>query len=146
ITGPQFRDQVPSDQERREPMGTLRLDVQPSRVAQLYVDGFYLGMLDEVNGELTLEAGARRIEIRAPGYETMALDVKVVPGRAITYRGALVPLEAAAAEPTSRPVEVTPAASKPVYFIPGCYMGNIPPKDAGLPATCDQSRVTTFQR
>jgi hypothetical protein len=30
------------------------------------------------------------------------------------------------------------------YFIPGCYAGNVPPKDAGLPATCDQTRVITI--
>jgi hypothetical protein len=30
------------------------------------------------------------------------------------------------------------------YLIPGCYMGNVPPKEANLPATCDITRAVSF--
>ena len=30
---------------------------------------------------------------------------------------------------------VPPPPPQPVYFIPGCYLGNVPPRDARLPAT-----------
>jgi hypothetical protein len=32
------------------------------------------------------------------------------------------------------------------YIVPGCYIGNVPPQDAGLPASCDLSRTITIQR
>jgi hypothetical protein len=40
-----------------------------------------------------------------------------------------------------------PAAKAPAtfYLIPGCYMGNVPPRDANLPATCDISRAVSVQ-
>ena len=38
-----------------------------------------------------------------------------------------------------------PIARKPFYFIPGCYLGDVPPKDAGLPASCDQSKTVVVK-
>ncbi len=142
---------TPTSAEPREqkPLtGSLRLDVQPGGVVQLYVDGYYVGTADDFNGELELEAGLHKIEIRATGYETLDLDVNIAPHRSITYRGAL---KAAAAPPTPDPpvhtsTEVTPATPTTFYLIPGCYLGNVPPKDAGLPTTCDDSRVITFRQ
>lgn len=133
-------------QEPGRPTGSLWLDLEePSGTAQLYVGGFYIGTTNDVGGELTLEAGAHTIEIRAPGYETIFLNVKIEPGRAITYRGTLQPVGATGtAEPPTRVAEGTPAERKPFYVIPGCYVGDVPPKDAGLPATCDQSRAVTI--
>lgn len=118
--------------------GTLHLEVQPSTGLQFFADGFYVGTSEDLNNTLALEPGPHRVEIRAPGYETASVDVKVDAGRTITYRGALTPAGGKAAEP---PARVEPAAKKPVYFIPGCYLGNVPPKDAGLPATCDLSKA-----
>ena len=132
--------------------GRLRLDVQPSGlVLQYFVDGYFVGSPDDVNGELDLEAGPHRIEIRAPGYETLAFDVKIAAGRSITYRAALKP-EADAAPGTLRvpsdttavaPEHATPATPTTFYYIPGCYIGNVPPEDVALPATCDLSRLIT---
>jgi hypothetical protein len=31
------------------------------------------------------------------------------------------------------------------YLVPGCYMGNVPPEEANLPATCDLARAVSFQ-
>jgi hypothetical protein len=74
--------------------GHLRLRVEPA-TAQIYVDGFYMGTVDEFNGsgDVNLEAGPHRIEIRAPGYETLTFDVKTEASRTITYRGTLRPVQ-----------------------------------------------------
>jgi hypothetical protein len=126
--------------------GTLRLEVEPARILQLYVDGYFAGTPDDFAGALTLAAGPHTIEIRAAGYQTVHLDVRIAPGSSITYRGALTPSDGAAtAGPKAPATSAPPAAPQTIYHIPGCYLGNIPPKDAGLPATCDQSRVTTLK-
>jgi hypothetical protein len=74
--------------------GYLRLRVEPT-TAQVYVDGFYIGTVDDFNGSVEdakLEGGPHRVEIRAPGYETLTFDVKTEAGRTITYRGSLQPV------------------------------------------------------
>jgi hypothetical protein len=71
------------------PTGELRLDVRP-HYAEVYVDGYYAGIVDDFDGifqSLTLEEGPYRIEVVAPGYETLVFNVRVQPGRKITYRG-----------------------------------------------------------
>jgi hypothetical protein len=75
--------------------GHLRLQVEPA-TAQVYVDGFYTGTVGDFNGsaqDALLEAGPHRIEIRAPGYETLMFDVKSEANRTITYRGSLRPVQ-----------------------------------------------------
>jgi hypothetical protein len=74
-----------------DPTGELRLQVRP-RDAEVYVDGYYAGMVDDFDGtfqSLRLEEGEYHIEIVAPGYETIAFDVQIQPGRKINYRGDL---------------------------------------------------------
>lgn len=71
------------------PVGSLRLKVQP-RDAQVYVDGYYVGEVDSFDGvfqKLTIEEGAHRVEIRAPGYETAQFEVMIIPGETVTYKG-----------------------------------------------------------
>lgn len=72
-------------------IGELRLDVSP-RHAQVLVDGYYAGQVDDFDGAfqaIKLEAGTYRIEITAPGYETLAFDVRITPGQKIRYQGEL---------------------------------------------------------
>ena len=84
----------------------------------------------------------------------MRIDV----GRTLVYRGALTratPLvlptaPPSAASPSPGPTTAPAAPTSPIartlfYFIPGCYLGDVAPKHAGLPAACDLSRVVTFQ-
>lgn len=134
--------------------GILRLDVQPEKVLQIFVDGYYVGTPQDFNGEVELEIGRHTIEIRAPGYETLTFDVKIAPDRPTTYRGALKRLDAKLeTEPPARretaTPDVTPRAPAPrrstFYYIPGCYLGNVDPKDVPLPANCDLSRLITRQ-
>lgn len=74
--------------------GELRLLVRP-RHAEVYVDGYFAGHVDDFDGifqGLRLEEGPYRIEIVAPGYEPLEFEVRIQPGRKITYRGELRPL------------------------------------------------------
>ncbi len=73
--------------------GELRLEVRP-RDAEVYVDGYYVGRVDDFDGvfqAMRLTDGPHRVEIVAPGFETLAFDVRIEPGRKINYRGDLRP-------------------------------------------------------
>ena len=72
-------------------IGSLRLKID-ERDAEVYVDGLYRGVVDDFDGvlqRLKLEAGAHRLEVRAPGYQPLVFDVLVTPGETTTYRGDL---------------------------------------------------------
>jgi hypothetical protein len=72
-------------------IGELRLDVSP-RQAQVYVDGYFAGTVDDFDGAfqgIRLAPGAYRIDIVAPGYDTLTFDVRITPGQKIQYRGEL---------------------------------------------------------
>lgn len=73
--------------------GTLRLNVRPSS-AQLYVDGFYVGTIEEFAGPgLALPPGWHRLEFRATGYVTPAVNVTIDADRTTTYEGELQALQ-----------------------------------------------------
>ena len=134
-------------QEKKRPGGRVRLELQPGVDPQIYVDGYFVGTLDDVKGEITLEAGLHKIELRADGYEALELNVQVPPDRPITYRGVLKDLDArpAPVPAVAEPVDVPQPVPATIYMIPGCYIGNVPPADAGLPAGCDETRAITFE-
>jgi hypothetical protein len=76
------------------PTGELRLQVRP-RNAEVFVDGYFAGQVDDFDGivqSLRLEEGPYSIELVAPGYEPIIFNVRIQPGRKITYRGDLRPL------------------------------------------------------
>jgi hypothetical protein len=135
---------APQPREAEADTGTLRLIVEPFALMQVYVDGFFVGTPSDFDGDLQLEAGAHSVELRAPGYEAISFAVRISAGRSVTYRRSLEPVATAPAPAAAAPVPPTVPRTT-VYVIPGCYLGNVPPKDAGLPETCDQTRVTTFQ-
>lgn len=71
--------------------GALRLKIKP-RDAEVYVDGFYVGVVDDFDGmfqKLHIESGAHRIEVRAAGYEPLVFDVRITTDHATTYQGEL---------------------------------------------------------
>jgi hypothetical protein len=111
--------------------------VQPART-QVFVDGYYAGIADDFDGNpgpLVLDTGAHIVELDEPGFETVRFDVRIDANRSIAYRRELTPVIAA---PQTAPITSKPT---PMYSIPGCYLGNVPPKDAGLPSTCDPARA-----
>lgn len=73
--------------------GSIRLKVTPKQ-AEVYVDGTYYGQVDHYDGafqHLDLAAGTHKVEIRASGYQTLQLEMRVLPGKTITYTGELKP-------------------------------------------------------
>jgi hypothetical protein len=125
-------------------LGLLRLDIEARGPVQTFVDGVYVGTLDDIGGQVELEEGTHRIELRSPRYEALAVDVKMVASRAITYTARMTPVVSATPVPSAP--DITPGGaggpvpSRPrttIYFIPGCYLGNVPPEEIVLPAGCD---------
>jgi hypothetical protein len=120
----------------RTARGSLFLQVQPARV-QVFVDGYYVGTVDDFDGTpgaLMLDAGAHVVELDDPAYEHVRFDVRIDSSQPIIYRREMSPASAQPAAPLT-------STSSPMYSIPGCYLGNVPPNDAGLPATCDPARA-----
>jgi hypothetical protein len=73
--------------------GGVALEITPYD-ADVYVDGSYTGRVEDFDGSsqpLTLAAGTHRIEIQAPGYAPLVVDVAVQAGQIIPYRGDLQP-------------------------------------------------------
>ena len=139
--------------------GFLRLEVEPRQLLQVFVDGLYIGTPADLGDEFELRLGARRIELRAPGYRTLIFDTQIVPDRTIVYRGALEPITTAAPvtpapiapaapvapdAPAARDARDAPdAVRSTIYMIPGCYIGNVAPTADMVRAGCDLSKVIT---
>ncbi len=71
--------------------GALRLKIKP-KDAEVYVDGFYVGVVDDFDGmfqKLHIEIGPHRVEVRAPGYEPLIIEVRITADHATTYQGEL---------------------------------------------------------
>jgi hypothetical protein len=85
---------TPSPFEARGPAGGLRLKIQP-KDAQVYVDGYYAGIVDDFNGllqHLELAPGPHHVEVRTPGRQSLQFDVVIQARHTIVYEGTLVPL------------------------------------------------------
>jgi hypothetical protein len=108
--------------------------------AQVFVDSLYVGTVDDINAQrvLQLAEGPHRLELRAPQYQTVTVDIRISPYETVTYRAALEPMRPAAAAPAAPGVA---AANAKMYLIPNCYLGNIPPRANRLPSGCDIKQV-----
>jgi hypothetical protein len=127
------------------PNGGLELRLAPD-TAQVYVDGYYVGEVSDFNhpGGRAVEPGPHHIEIRAPGYQTSAFDVRLLPDQAVTYREDLRPVSGS--EPPRGATGGTSAASGTTFYvIAGCYIGNVPPAHVVLPPGCDPDQVKTME-
>jgi hypothetical protein len=134
------------------PLGALRLEVEPRELLQIFVDGVFIGTPVDLGEFIELTPGVRRIELRAPGHRTLVFDADIVADRAITYRGVLdrsnepgAPRAPQAPQAPQAPLAPqAPKAPGTMYLIPGCYMGNVSPKEVALPAGCDIAKLTTI--
>ena len=75
------------------PYGGVRIDL-PQRDAEVLVDGYYVGRVDDFDGVLQglkLEPGNYAVEVVLPGFAPLQFDVQITPGRTTTYRGSLYP-------------------------------------------------------
>lgn len=71
--------------------GNLKLKVKP-RSAKVYVDGYFVGLVDEFDGafqKLALNSGRHKVEVRAEGFETAEFDVLITPDQTVTFQGEL---------------------------------------------------------
>jgi hypothetical protein len=63
--------------------------------AEVFVDGYFAGIVDDFDGafqQLNLDVGPHRIEVRHPGHEVLAFEIRTQPDEKITYKGKLKPL------------------------------------------------------
>ena len=113
------------------PLGFLQLRVQP-RTAEVFVDGIFACTVDDFGGRSArmVTAGPRRVEIVAPGYETLTFDVRVPDNDTVTFTRDLEPARAAAA------LEPVVVPHKPLYVVPKCFIGDRPPQASDMPAGC----------
>ena len=130
-------------------LARLILDIHPPN-AQVFADGYYIGMPEDFQAHLggaELEPGPHRMDVIARGYEPVSFDVNLTRGQSTTFRHTLAPINPSPQGAPDTVVKAPPAAKKPMtfYLIPGCYMGNVPPKEANLPATCDIARAVSVQ-
>jgi hypothetical protein len=73
------------------PVGGVQLDVDPRR-ALVFVDGLVAGLVEDFSGyyhHLNAPAGVHVIDIAAPDYEPLRIEVIVSAGQTTTYRGSL---------------------------------------------------------
>ena len=73
--------------------GGVALDITPSD-ADVWVDGQYAGKVQDFDGTtqpLTLTPGTHTIQVQAPGYQPMTVDVGIQAGQVVPYRGDLQP-------------------------------------------------------
>jgi hypothetical protein len=73
--------------------GGLSFEITPA-TAEVLIDGNAVGVVSSftpTSQPLTLAPGRHHIEIRAPGYETLAFDTDVVAGQVIPYQGTMQP-------------------------------------------------------
>ena len=113
------------------PLGFLQLRVSP-RAAEVYVDGALAGTVDDFGGRSArmLPAGPHRVEIVAPGYESVTFDVRVPENDTVTFTRDLERgVERRAPEPIAVP-------HKALYVVPMCYIGDRPPQPGDMPAGC----------
>ena len=127
----------------------LILDVHPP-TAQIFADGYYIGLPEDFrfeDGGAVLEPGPHRIDILDRDYEPVSFDVNLARGQSATFRHMLKPIWRGPQPAPDAAAKASPVAKPPstFYLIPGCYMGNVPPKEANLPATCDIARALSFQ-
>lgn len=138
--GPSTRP-APAEDAAPPAPATLWVEAEPRGVAEIFVDGDFVGTAD-ARTPVTLEPGRYRVELRAAGHAPEAVDVRADAGASLTLRRTLQRLDAAATPPATEPAPTpTPIPRKPFYFIPGCYLGDVPPQEARLPAGCDLSKT-----
>jgi PEGA domain len=89
---------------RVDPGASLRLEVKPKE-AEVYVDGFYAGIVDDFDGtfqRLSVRPGEHEIELFLDGYRTVHQKVYVTPRKTFNVKYSMERL-AAGEQPEPRP-------------------------------------------
>jgi hypothetical protein len=123
----------------------LRLELRSGVDPQIFIDGYYVGLYsDALGGELTVDAGAHTIELHEDGYDPLRADIEVPQHGIVTYVAELkwnAPSSPRVED--SRPFSPPPLPTT-IYVIPGCYVGNVPPRDVRLPGACNPADAVVF--
>jgi hypothetical protein len=142
---PSAVETYPPPQEPPPAIGGLRLEVEPSDLVQVFVDGVFIGSPRDIGNEITLEPGTRRIELRAQGYKTVVFNAQIFENRTIVYRATMEKDPMVMPPPPVELPPVAPTGSRTLYVIPGCYLGNVAPQEVKLPPGCDLGKLRTVQ-
>jgi hypothetical protein len=73
--------------------GSIRIQVEPD-VAEVYVDGYYAGIVDDFDGlfqRLDVAPGPHEITLRLDGFRTWSNQVYAVPGETVNLRFEMLP-------------------------------------------------------
>jgi len=102
-----------------------RLEMKP-RQAQVYLDGYYMGVVDDFDGtwqRLDMPSGEHEIVVYLKGYQTYHQRTFFRPGQDYHFKAILEPLAPdAVQEPVPQPAQSPPGANQP---------GNYPPPGSG---------------
>jgi hypothetical protein len=106
---------------RRADISEARLEIKPNN-AQVYVDGYYVGVVDDFDGiwqRLDLPAGEHEITVYLQGYQTYRQRTFFRPGQDYHFKAILEPLPGGAAqEPPPQPVQQAPSQGPPDRYYP----------------------------
>lgn len=100
-------------------MSAVRIMAKP-RQAEVYVDGYYVGLVDDYDGlyqRLRLEAGEHELQLYLDGYRSVRQKLYFTPGATLKVQYVLEPLGPGEApeprpEPTPRPAPAPPAGGE----------------------------------
>jgi hypothetical protein len=108
--------------------GSARLQVTP-RNAKVYVDGYFVGMVDDFDGalqRLNVEAGEHELQLFLDGHRTFTQKVLLVRGRTLKIVHTMQPLgPGETPDPIAAPAE-SPRADP--YRAPGAQRPGPPPR------------------
>jgi hypothetical protein len=74
--------------------GDVKFDVTP-KDAEIYLDGFYAGIVNDFNGSqhLQVAAGRHHVSLKMAGYEPIEVELSIESDRMITYRTTMKELD-----------------------------------------------------
>lgn len=131
---------------------SARLEIKP-RTAQVFVDGYYVGLVDQFDGvfqRLDVPVGAHELAVYLPGYKSYNQKVLFRPGEGYNFKAILEPLPAGVTEDAPHPSANAPdpyAAPAPPYGRGEDPNGPPPPYEPGrtLPLTEQRPRSIDMQ-
>lgn len=116
-------------------LGEVRLHANnsPAKTAGVWVDGKYVGYLNELKGsnKLLLVPGEHEISIRQAGYESVEQKIFVTPNETQTLRVSLTKNPQARFPGASGRVKLSVVPDRAAVFVDGAYVGHAREFSAG---------------
>jgi hypothetical protein len=109
-------------------LGEVRFqaDNAPTKTAGVWVDGKYVGYLDELKGsnKLLLVPGEHEISVRQAGYQSVDQKIYVTPNETQTIRISLAKDPQAHFASASGKVKLSVVPDRAAVFVDGAYVGH----------------------